>query len=48
MNEKLLRHTTRSDVLGLNLTAPLNRFYVLWRHRNYRIIIIIIIIIKYN
>ena len=25
--------------------APLNRFYVLWRHRNYRRIIIIIIII---
>jgi len=26
-------------------TAPLNRFYVLWRHRNHRRIIIIIIII---
>ena len=28
------------------VTAPLNRFYVLWRHRNHRRIIIIIIIIK--
>jgi len=25
-------------------TAPLNRFYVLWHHRNYRFIIIIIIV----
>ena len=28
-----------------SVTAPLNRFYVLWRHRNYHCIIIIIIII---
>ena len=27
-----------------SVTVPLNRFYVLWRHRNYRRIIIIIII----
>ena len=27
-----------------SVKAPLNRFYVLWRHRNYRLIIIIIII----
>jgi len=27
-----------------SVTAPLNRFYVLWRHRNHRCIIIIIII----
>ena len=31
-----------------SVTAPLNRFYVLWRHRNYRRIIIIIIIIIFN
>ena len=29
-----------------SVMAPLNRFYVLWHHRNYRRIIIIIIIIK--
>ena len=27
-----------------SVTAPLNRFYVLWCHRNYHCIIIIIII----
>ena len=26
-----------------SVSAPLNRFYVLWRHRNHRIIIIIVI-----
>ena len=30
-----------------SVTAPLNRFYVLWRHRNYRRIIIIIIFKNY-
>ena len=29
-----------------SVTAPLNRFYVLWRHKNHRRIIIIITIIK--
>jgi len=29
-----------------SVTAPLNRFYVLWRHRNHRHRIIIIIIIR--
>jgi len=33
-----------SNRIWFDFTAPLNRFYVLWRHRNHRRIIIIIVI----